>query len=110
MTGSDNKRSIGDKFEKEVLAKLGPNFYKTAGSGSVWEDGDLCHSSLVVECKVKRNIATFALSKKEMDHLLKQADLQGKDWMFIEKNRDGRIMVLTELDTLVEISEGTIKL
>ena len=110
MTSSESKRQIGDKFEKVVLAKLGGNFSPTAGSGSVWQDGDLRHPSLVAECKVKTNATTFSISKKEMDHLLKQANLQGKDWLFIEKNSDGRILVLTELDTLVELSEGTIKL
>ena len=110
MTSSENKRKIGDDFEKIVLTKLGPTFLPTAGSGSVFKDGDLQHQSLVVECKVKGNSATFAISKTEMDHLLKQSELQGKDWMFIEKNRDGRIMVLMELDALIEISEGTIAL
>ena len=110
MTGFDNKRAIGDKFEKEVLIKLGNNFSKTAGSGSVFKDGDLCHHSLVVECKVKNSTFSFSMTKTEMAHLLKQANLQGKDWLFIEKNGRDQTLVLTELDTLIELVEGTIKL
>jgi len=105
MTYSKNKRQIGDIFEKIVLKKLGKGFYKTAGSGSVWKDGDIKHSSLVIECKVKNTSSSFSITKKEMDHLLKQADLQGKDWLFIEKNSDGRILVLLELDTFLETAE-----
>lgn len=107
MTNSfndSNKRKIGDDFEDKVLKKLGSKFSKTAGSGSVWQDGDIKHSRLVVECKVKNTSKSFSISKKELDHLTKEADKQGKDWIFIESNSDGRIMVLTELDTLLEMS------
>ena len=52
MTYFENKRKIGDIFENFVLKKLGKGFYKTAGSGSVWKDGDIMHKSLVIECKV----------------------------------------------------------
>jgi len=110
MTSSENRRKTGDKFEKEVLVKLGDSFSKTAGSGSVFKDGDLRHHSLVAECKVKNSTQSFCMTKTEMNHLLKQAYLQGKDWLFIEKNGRGQILVLTELDTLIELVEGTIKL
>ena len=106
MTTSNdsNKRKIGDDFEKQVLKKLGSKFKKTAGSGSVFQDGDICHSRLAIECKVKNNTKSFSITKKELDHLTKQADKQGKDWLFIEVNSEGRIMVLTDLDTLLEMS------
>jgi hypothetical protein len=101
---NSNKRKIGDDFENQVLKKLGSNFKKTAGSGSVFKDGDMAHSRLVVECKVKNNTKSFSITKKELDHLTNEADKQAKDWLFIETNADGRIMVLTELDTLIEMS------
>lgn len=110
MTSFENKRAIGDKLEKEVLMKLGDSFSKTAGSGSVFKDGDLRHHSLIVECKIKNGTFSFSMTKTEMAHLLKQANLQGKDWLFIEKNGRGQTLVLTELDTLIELIEGTIKL
>ncbi len=51
MTTSNdlNKRKIGDDFENKILKKLGSNFKKTAGSGSVFQDGDIRHSRLVID-------------------------------------------------------------
>jgi hypothetical protein len=102
-SSEDNRRKIGDDFEDRVLKKLGTKFKKTAGSGSVFKDGDIRHSRLVVECKVKGSTKSFSVTKAELDHVIKQADTQGKDWLFIEKNADGRILVLTDLDTLLEM-------
>ena len=70
ISNDSNKRKIGDDFEKQVLKKLGSKFKKTAGSGSVFQDGDICHSRLAIECKVKNNTKSFSITKKELEEAL----------------------------------------
>jgi len=101
---SQSKRDIGDALEARVLAKLGPGFHSTGNSGATYQDGDIRHRRLVIECKVKNSTKGFAAPIKELKHLWKQADLQGKDWLYIEKNADGKTMVLMDFDTFLEMT------
>ncbi len=101
---SDNKRKIGDDLEDLVIKKLGPSFSKTANSGAVYQDGDIKHRQLVVECKVKQTPG-FSAPTTELKKLWKEADKQCKDWLYIEKNQNNKIFVLMSLDTFLELSE-----
>jgi len=105
-------REIGDNFEKEVLETLNSvghldlgAFEMTAGSGSKFMDGDIRHRHLVVECKVKGNCKGFTAPSNELNKLITEADRQGKDWLYVEQNANGRQMVLLDLETFQRISE-----
>lgn len=105
MTMEKSSRDVGDAFEDTVLSKLGPGFSKTAGSGSVFKNGDIRHSRLIVECKVKNNVTGFNAPRKELDKLKKEALKQGKDWLFIEVSSAREPMVLCDLNTFLELTE-----
>jgi len=100
-----DNRSVGDEFEEVVLDKLGPGFSKTAGSGSVWKDGDIRHPELVVECKVKNTANSISCPRSELDHLQREAHIQCKDWMYVQRNKHGEELVLLPLDTLAWMTE-----
>jgi len=100
-----NKRKIGDSLEDYVLSKLGSGFNRTANSGAKFQDGDIRHPRLVVECKVKGSTSGFTAPKSELKKLWKLADKHGKDWLYIERNVDNKHMVLLSLDMFLEMTE-----
>lgn len=109
MTSS---REVGDELEKKVLRDLNQagestfeSFKPTAGSGSKWQDADIRHNKLVVECKVKNSVKGFSAPTSELNKLIKEAEKQFKDWLYIEQNADGRVMVLMDFNAFLEISE-----
>jgi hypothetical protein len=100
-----NTRDIGDELEKLALDRLGPAFRTTAGSGSVWKDGDLRHQAVVVECKVKNSTEGFTAPLSELKKLKELAVQQGKDWLYIEENKNGNIMILLDFEAFIEMTE-----
>lgn len=103
---SENKREAGDDFEDHILSKLGPGFKKTAGSGSVYKNGDIQHRNLIVECKFRSDDTSFSFPKTEAEKLKKQADKECKDWIYIKQiNKKTQPFVLMDLNTFLELSE-----
>lgn len=100
-----NKREIGDSLEDYVLSKLGSGFTGTANSGAKWQDGDIRHPRLVVECKVKGDTEGFTSPKSELKKLWSLADKHGKDWLYIERNKTNKVMVLMDFDSFLEMTE-----
>lgn len=105
-------REVGDDFEKEVLEALNSvdhhvldAFEMTAGSGSKFMDGDIRHRHLVVECKVKGNCKGFTAPSRELNKLITEADRQGKDWLYVEQNANGRQMVLLDLEAFQRLTK-----
>jgi len=96
---------VGSQFEKEILKRLGPAFSLTSGSGCKWRDGDLRHQAVVVECKVKNSTEGFSAPLRELNKLHSTAELQGKDWLYIQKNSSGKVMVLLDLEAFIEMTE-----
>jgi len=107
-SGSNNKRKIGDELEDLVLKKLGPSFSRTGNSGATFKDGDIRNRRFVIECKVKSGPG-FTSPTSELKKLWKLADHQCKDWLYIQKNEDKKVMVLMEFNTFLEISEKYFK-
>lgn len=102
----ENKRKIGDDFEDIVLEKLGSSFRKTAGSGSVFKNGDISHPKLVIECKYRSDEKSLKVPTKELDKLIKEANKQGKDWLYIKKpSINSPTFVVLELNTFLELTE-----
>lgn len=99
-----NKRAVGDKLEDLVIKKLGPSFHRTGNSGATFKDGDIRNRKLCIECKVKATPG-FSSPVGELKKLWKLSNDQGKDWLYIEQNKSGKIMVLMEFNTFLEISE-----
>lgn len=106
--GVINKRAIGDSLEDLVIKKLGSSFHKTGNSGATFQDGDIRNRKLCIECKVKATPG-FSSPTKELKKLWKLSKDQCKDWLYIEKNGDGKIMVLMEFNTFLEIGEEYLK-
>lgn len=100
-----NSRKVGDDLEDKVVERLGPGFSKTAGSGSVFKNGDIAHHRLVTECKVKNNTKGFSAPASELKKLIKEADKQSKDWLYIQQSGLGKTMVLCDLNTFLEMTE-----
>ena len=95
-----SSRAVRDRFEKKILKHLRHyGFSPTAGSGSVWQDGDLIHEDFVAECKVKGNTKGFSVSPKEIEHVKKQAEKIARDWLIFEQNAHNEVMVLMDLNT-----------
>jgi len=103
---NSNKRKIGDKLEDRVLKALGSAFTKTGNSGATYKDGDIRHRKLVVECKVKSATKGFSAPASQLKKLQKTAELQGKDWLYIAENGEGKIMVLCDLNTFIEVADA----
>ena len=99
-------REIGDEFEEYVLKHLGKGFSKTANSGAKFGDADIKHRKLIVECKVKSETPGMVAPIAELRKLWKEADKQGKDWLYIVKNKDNKVMVLLDFQAFIELSEG----
>jgi hypothetical protein len=100
-----SNRDIGDELENKVISKLGEGFHRTGNSGATFKDGDIRNRRLVIECKVKNNTEGFSSPKSELKKLWKEANKQGKDWLYIEQNGDGKVMVLMDFDTFLEMTE-----
>ena len=98
-------REVGDEFENDLLSRLGPGFRMTAGSGSKWRDGDLSHRAVVLEAKVKNSTEGFSAPLRELNKLWDRAEMEGKDWIYAQKNSTGRKMLLIDLEFFLEISE-----
>ena len=103
-------REIGDEFEEEIIRLLNEHspeneWDSTAGSGSKWQDGDIRHQDYVGECKVKSNVRGFTAPASELNKLISEADKQFKDWLYFERNGDGRTMVLMDMNTFLELYE-----
>lgn len=101
-----NKRKIGETLENRVLKALGPSFHKTGNSGATFKDGDIRHRKLCIECKVKGGTKGFTAPLKELQKLWKLSEDQGKDWLYIEENANGKTMVLMDFNAFVEYSES----
>lgn len=101
-----SSREVGDKLERDVLDTLGEGFKMTAGSGSKFQDGDLRHNELVVECKVKGNCKGFTAPASELNKLIAEADKQLKDWLYVEQNAHGRQMVLCDLEAFERMTRS----
>ena len=80
-----NTRKIGDQLEDKVLEILEPYFSKTAGSGSIFKDGDLRNRDTVGEVKM-RSTAGASVAGPDLKKLIAEAKKQGKDWLFVCEN------------------------
>lgn len=96
-------RKTGDDLEKKVSSLLDSSFLPTAGSGSVFMDGDFSHPNYVVECKVKNATEGISLSKSEFSKLKKEAKKQGKDWLSITENASNDIVVSMDINEFVRL-------
>lgn len=106
MTKKKSTRATGDKFETDVkplLEELG--FRPTAGSGSVFKDGDFSHEDFVLECKVKNATEGFSFGKADFEKLKKEAKKQGKDWLTLVENKNGEIVVSMGFDTFIQLHQ-----
>ena len=100
-----NTRKIGDKLENKVLNILEPYFSKTAGSGSVFKDGDLRNKETVGEVKV-RSTAGASITGKDLSKLKEEARKQCKEWLFICENYDKDLVAMMDLNFFSIIYEG----
>jgi hypothetical protein len=96
-------RAIGDQLEKKTLGLLKSCFSTTAGSGSVWMDGDLKHPEYVVECKVKNATKGVTIPTKDLSKLQLEAKKQMKEWLFVVENGLGDISITMDIRTFSEI-------
>ena len=92
-----NTRKIGDDLEDKVLEVLAPYFSKTAGSGSVFKDGDLRNHEIVGEIKV-RGTSGASIAGKDFKKLKKEALKQGKEWLFVCENESKDLITMTDLN------------
>lgn len=76
----------------------------TGNSGATFSDGDIRHKRLVIECKVKGTTEKFQAPTKDLKKLKALAEKQGKDWIYIEKNKTGEVQVLMDFNTFLELS------
>jgi len=92
-----NTRKIGDKLEDKVLNILEPYFSKTAGSGSVFKDGDLRNKEIVGEIKVRPTVGA-SIAGKDLKKLQKEANKQGKEWLFVCENYNKDLIAIMDLN------------
>ena len=92
-----NTRKIGDQLEDKVLDILDPYFYKTAGSGSVFKDGDLRNKDIVGEVKM-RSTAGASVAGPDLKKVMAEAKKQGKDWLFVCENYDKDLVAFIDLN------------
>jgi Holliday junction resolvase len=99
-------RDTGNSLEKKALRVLSEyGFRQTAGSGSVFKDGDLSHPQYVVECKVRNSTSGLSISGSDLVKLIKEAKKQGKEWLAILENRDGVKSVMMDLNQFATLLE-----
>jgi hypothetical protein len=99
-----NTRKIGDDLENKVLEILEPYFSKTAGSGSVFKDGDLRNSDTVGEIKVRGTMGA-SITGTDLRKLVAEAKKQGKDWLFICENYPKNLIAMLDLNTYAVLYE-----
>jgi hypothetical protein len=103
MERKKSTRQIGDDLEKKTKILLKSSFEFTAGSGSVWKDGDLRHKEYVVECKVKNATKGISVPAKDLAKLQEEAKKQLKEWLFVVENAKGDISITMDIRTFSEI-------
>jgi len=104
MTSQKSSRAKGDEIEDRVLHILGPAFKKTAGSGSVWKDGDLKAPGYLVEVK-ERNTAGASCAGPDLNKLISRARLEGRDWIFVCQNYNRKLVAMVDINTLAILLE-----
>ena len=98
MTKAKSSRDKGDDVEDRVLKFLEPYFSTTAGSGSVFQDGDLRSVDFICEVKM-RPTAGASVAGKDLTKLINRANMEGKDWLFVCQNYDKRLVAMTAITT-----------
>jgi hypothetical protein len=97
-------RAQGDEVEDRVLEILKPFFRKTAGSGSVWKDGDLRAPGWLVEVK-KRSTTGASCTGSDLHKLINRANLEGKNWTFICQNFDRELVTMIDINVFAFLFE-----
>lgn len=101
-------RERGEEFEARVAKLL--NMRQTANSGAMHDDADLRPrngKAVIAECKVKggQNYSAIGSFRKDLHKLQEQAHRLGKDWFYVLTDKQGREIVICELDFFAEATE-----